>query len=1095
MFNYRGFTLNEPGTQAPWGKIEFDLFKSIIDTVLDTTQTWSTVYEGPWIDSIPSENLMTYGVTQNNKPLGSVIVRVTTSEGEFIGVCNPSYAFDKFGTIPFDDESNTLLSTTFDVTGTNRIEAFGYSKHTIDENNNPVYLVLAKAGAFSEDIKIEVLSSKDILFTTVLPPAEYGAGSVIGVRGNTEFKPASFYSLNQVVGTTDRIFNGNAEVVVNIDETITIKPADALLSTKFVDGSVIKTENDNNTTDMYITNDENPSCPNGGSALWVTSNNAQLRRGVNGLNSINARDNQVDMYVGGVIRFDLDSTASTVKSPDEGSRMELENGASFLSSGTSDIRIDKNSTINLLPTPGTKIKVADDVIISPVTDDGTKELIITNSDIIGNDGESVQILNNIVRLRSTDGASNDGALDVNNGEVKAYVNGSGGLVVNSSSSSLNSSDNTANIFVQNGYSNIKIGSDSNRMLVDTVRSQFANPGVTNTLGIDADGCYANNTNSEYASAATNYIVNKEILQSQISSSIDNVCSSLTEMQILINAGYTEVYYTPSGGLFQGTLTIPEGVDFRIKTNVNDGVVMTGDVNIVFVSGLGYVGTLIIDSIDLGGHTLYLDERVGGGGPPAEIYNVRNSGKIATYNYTTTPSSVYIGKITGAQLTVENINVWYEEAENGVAKIGTDSLEKEYWRTPTTLNNVCSNAEEAQILIDGGYKEIFMTGDGTLNGTLTIPFGVNIRFHTSSTVGIVTGGDLSIVLGAGTGYFGSLEFDFLRLDDNKLTVDSQYQSLRIKRLAVSNGASIDSSNDGGFVWVNTIEGPPNLTVTNLILTYEYSPFIPTVVGTGEAVREFWWTPTQDLTNLLSIGPNPGDAGGQDVVNVTNIEINNTLPFLKTVGSSAGVFGNKIQTGSLGAGTDVVDMTYNSSTGDFKLGGVQSYVLTKIYSKNILAIDISTGDTPTLPNTDNTKIDATGNKAIITKEYADANYSGVSSDVAIVTWGDIDFYNANDEMAYSTQSGSASALRQYVAMRSENITAISWEMGTSPVTAGRHQVSINGGTWTDLQVSDSGAVTGFYVLASSISLSAGDAIKIRYTQSHADSHTVSLELTRN
>jgi len=35
MTEYRGFVLNEPSDKAPWGKIEFDLFKKLIDVALD----------------------------------------------------------------------------------------------------------------------------------------------------------------------------------------------------------------------------------------------------------------------------------------------------------------------------------------------------------------------------------------------------------------------------------------------------------------------------------------------------------------------------------------------------------------------------------------------------------------------------------------------------------------------------------------------------------------------------------------------------------------------------------------------------------------------------------------------------------------------------------------------------------------------------------------------------------------------------------------------------------------------------------------------------------------------------------------------------
>jgi hypothetical protein len=114
-------------------------------------------------------------------------------------------------------------------------------------------------------------------------------------------------------------------------------------------------------------------------------------------------------------------------------------------------------------------------------------------------------------------------------------------------------------------------------------------------------------------------------------------------------------------------------------------------------------------------------------------------------------------------------------------------------------------------------------------------------------------------------------------------------------------------------------------------------------------------------------------------------------------------------------------------------------------------------------------------------------------SIVNFAELDFYTANDLMAYTTQTASGSSLKKFVAMRGCKLTSVSWEMGSAPSTGGIHQARVNGGSWVNLHPSTTVALTGYNNLSSPIDISAGDTIEVRFTDSHSDSHTTSIELT--
>ena len=98
--------------------------------------------------------------------------------------------------------------------------------------------------------------------------------------------------------------------------------------------------------------------------------------------------------------------------------------------------------------------------------------------------------------------------------------------------------------------------------------------------------------------------------------------------------------------------------------------------------------------------------------------------------------------------------------------------------------------------------------------------------------------------------------------------------------------------------------------------------------------------------------------------------------------------------------------------------------------------------------------------------------------------------NDIMNYGSQSGSASALKKYVATEACTILGVAWQMGSAPAVAGKHQVRVNGGTWTDISNVTTTALTGYLAATNTINLSAGDTLEIVFNQGHSDSHTATV-----
>lgn len=260
------------------------------------------------------------------------------------------------------------------------------------------------------------------------------------------------------------------------------------------------------------------------------------------------------------------------------------------------------------------------------------------------------------------------------------------------------------------------------------------------------------------------------------------------------------------------------------------------------------------------------------------------------------------------------------------------------------------------------------------------------------------------------------------------------------------------------------------------------------------------------NIQDIGTNSHIQIDSHIANITNPH-SVTLDQVTTAGS---ITSNNITVGSINSGTILPNI---SDTYDIGANGNEYNI---VYSNQVIATTLS-GQNHTVSATGNVTWDGTTNISIInigtylqvsgsnairyqnqptlsndleipTKKYVDDN---TSVNRMIINFGDLDFYTANDPMSYSTQGSGTSFLTKFVAMRACEITAISWQMGA--FAAGRHRYRINGGTITNLQPSNTTSATGNYTLATPVSLNAGDELEIFYNASHADSHTVSVELT--
>ena len=123
------------------------------------------------------------------------------------------------------------------------------------------------------------------------------------------------------------------------------------------------------------------------------------------------------------------------------------------------------------------------------------------------------------------------------------------------------------------------------------------------------------------------------------------------------------------------------------------------------------------------------------------------------------------------------------------------------------------------------------------------------------------------------------------------------------------------------------------------------------NTGEKVRIF-------SSGGVSIG-NTTDAGagnlyvntslGVGAVPVSAITAQASLPFATIAGTGSGAFGINLLAGTAAVGTNTVVFSYNSATGENKIGGLQSYVFPTFYAGGSEKMRISTAGGVSIGNT--------------------------------------------------------------------------------------------------------------------------------------------------
>ena len=426
--------------------------------------------------------------------------------------------------------------------------------------------------------------------------------------------------------------------------------------------------------------------------------------------------------------------------------------------------------------------------------------------------------------------------------------------------------------------------------------------------------------------------------------------------------------------------------------------LDGDLTITLGAGSGYVGSIKIDSIDLADNTLTFGGGAGTIGPHIEIYNLNSTISPATSLIKTTDvgaASINIGKIDDSSITFQDFNfVKYEEG-NEVLGINNTSLTRVFWRTPTTLNNVCSSIDEMQTLIDAGFKEIYIQPGSTYSGEVVIPYGTNFRIKSIVNDGLALSGDFRLLMGTGTGYSGSITIESLDLDGYTFGLSSVTGGYGpdAEIYTVKGGGTIETdsyvSSPAG-VYIGKVLGSA-ITSQNINMMYEEAENPIVKIGVDALEQVFWRTPQggggmlQDLSQVLMEG---NDAGGQDIVNAGAISVGLSVPdasmsIVTQSGSVrnvwgythdyvSGLTGTRYQSefgassgntyfgisSFIDGGSNYGDMVFNTGGGNVGIGKTPS----DKFDVNGVILSQAT----------NTNIDSAGVKAVPTTEWVKAQY---------------------------------------------------------------------------------------------------------------------------
>ncbi len=167
-----------------------------------------------------------------------------------------------------------------------------------------------------------------------------------------------------------------------------------------------------------------------------------------------------------------------------------------IENGTASVECAASADVSILPPTGSKIKVTDDVVISPVTNDNTKSVYITNDSTTStpNGGGILTLSPSIVML--SHGAGLDNAFTATASSVGVFYGGTGRVEIDATSTDLRNPAGTVGVDVSNTATTLT--------------------GVGASVTLDTNGVKNTNTEAQYDADGTNTAtVNKEILEAKL----------------------------------------------------------------------------------------------------------------------------------------------------------------------------------------------------------------------------------------------------------------------------------------------------------------------------------------------------------------------------------------------------------------------------------------------------------------------------------------------------------------------------------------------------------------------------------------------------
>lgn len=283
------------------------------------------------------------------------------------------------------------------------------------------------------------------------------------------------------------IASGDSFISTQADGDITIGPKTGS-SIRVADDVIIKPITDDGTKSLYLSTGINPST---GSALQLTPNNVTISS-IYGSDYITVAGGEASIRILNVMRFSAETNRTQLLSPDSMTRVTLNNDLLSINSGASSISMSKAGDIRIQPNSGSNIRVADDVIIKPVTDDGTKSIYITNG-VDGDNGSRLTLAPTQTLL-----SRNGSILTMQDAMVSFSINGMMRIFAHAGFSQLKSPDGSGNVTTSNTNAVLSCGSSN--------------------VDVKKDGkVYNTNTAADYSTGGETLTVNKGILENVLSS--------------------------------------------------------------------------------------------------------------------------------------------------------------------------------------------------------------------------------------------------------------------------------------------------------------------------------------------------------------------------------------------------------------------------------------------------------------------------------------------------------------------------------------------------------------------------------------------------